>query len=253
MFRRPRPVQSLLDAGPLLRDDLLELAPDVAEDVAELEPLAQLLATADEPIHQVLEPGQVGPRRVAAAPAALHQAAQRLGEVALGHDVVGQRLEDLVGVEVGDLLAAVPARVAGTTGERGQGIVVARPPRQAPTRSSHIARPEAGLRSEVTRIRRVARSPVVDRPAGDPFLVDAPGQVQALEQELDGGRDHRRLLGPVGRIERAEVADRVVQTRHLAHPGDVFARRRPLAGLDDEPVLERIDDRLEVIERRRAG
>ena len=35
------------------------------------------------------------------APAALHQPAERLGQVALGHHVVGERIEDLVGLEVG--------------------------------------------------------------------------------------------------------------------------------------------------------
>ena len=53
-------------------------------------------------------PGGSGRR----APAALDQAAQGLGDIALGHDVVGEGVEDLVGVEVGDLLASVPARSA---------------------------------------------------------------------------------------------------------------------------------------------
>ena len=59
--------------------------------------------------------------------------------------------------------------------------------------------------AEIARIGRVRRSPVVDRPAGDPLLVEAPGQVQALEQELHRRRDDRRLLGPVGHVERAEI------------------------------------------------
>ena len=125
---RTRPFQAAFDAGPLLGDDLLELAPDVAEDVAELEPLAQLLAAAGEPVHEVLEPGQVGPGRVAAPPAALHQPAEGLGEIALGHDVVRELVEDLVRVEVGDLLAAVPARVARTAREGPGTIVVAAAP-----------------------------------------------------------------------------------------------------------------------------
>ena len=45
------------------------------------------------------EAGEVAARR-SAAPAALHEPPERLGEVALGHDVVGERVEDLVGVEV---------------------------------------------------------------------------------------------------------------------------------------------------------
>ena len=55
--------------------------------------------------------GSLGP------PAALHQPAERLAEVALGHDVVGERVEDLVGVEGRDRLRAVPARVSGGPSE----------------------------------------------------------------------------------------------------------------------------------------
>ena len=86
------------------------------------------------------------------------------------------------------------------------------------------------------------------------LLVEPPGEVQALEQELDGRRDDRRLLGPVGHVERAEPID-----RRRSRPGTsriqrhVLARRGALAGLDDEPVLERLDDRVQVVERRRAG
>ena len=86
-----RLVEPPLDARPLLGDDLLELAPDVAEDVVELVALEHLLAPALEPLDQVAQAGHVAARRVAGPPAALHQAAKRLGEVALGHHVVGER------------------------------------------------------------------------------------------------------------------------------------------------------------------
>ena len=68
------------------------------------------------------------PGRVTRPPAALHQPAKRLGQVALGHDVVGQGVEDLIGIEVGDLLAAVPARVAGAPRERVGVVGAARRP-----------------------------------------------------------------------------------------------------------------------------
>ena len=110
-------VEPALDAGPFLADDLLELAPDVAEDIVELVALEHRLAPTLEPVHQVLQPGHVAARRVARPPAAVHQPAQGLGEVALGHDVVGKRIEDLVGREVGDVLAAVPRRIAGARRE----------------------------------------------------------------------------------------------------------------------------------------
>ena len=104
--------------GPLLGDDLVELAPDVAEHVVELVALEHLLAPALEPIHQVAQAGHVAAGRVAGPPAAVHQPAERLGEVALGHDVVGERVEDLVGVEVGDCWLPSQRRVARRPGER---------------------------------------------------------------------------------------------------------------------------------------
>ena len=122
-----RAFQPPFDARPLLRDDLVQLSADVPEHIADLEPLAQLLAATAESIHEVLESGQVGTGRVAAAPATLHQPAQRLGEIAVGHDVVRELVEDLVRAEVGHLLAPVPARVAGAPGERGQRVVVSAP------------------------------------------------------------------------------------------------------------------------------
>ena len=73
--------------------------------------------------------------------------------------------------------------------------------------------------------------------------------MEAFEEELDRRGDDRRLLGAVGDVEGTEIADRVAQARDLAHPRDVLARRRPIAGLDGEPVLERLDDLLELVER----
>ena len=51
-------------------------------------------------------------------PAALHQSPERLAEVALGHHVVGERVENLVGVEGWDRLGAVPTRVPGGASEQ---------------------------------------------------------------------------------------------------------------------------------------
>jgi hypothetical protein len=74
-----------------------------------------------------------------AAPAALHQPPQRLGEVALGHDVIGERVEDLVGVERRDRLRSIPAGVARCAGE--ERVAAGDPPAGGP---------------QVTRIRREA-------------------------------------------------------------------------------------------------
>ena len=121
------PLQAPLHARSLVGHDLLELAPDVAEHVAEVVALAELLASPREAFHEVLEAGQIGAGRIAAPPAAVHEPAQRFGEVTLRHDVVGQRLEDLVGLEVGQACCvAVPAASTrrATRGERGRACVM---------------------------------------------------------------------------------------------------------------------------------
>ena len=105
-------VEAALDAGPLVGDDLLELRADVGEHVGDVVALLERVAAAAEPLPQVGQAGEVGAGRVAAAPAALHQPPEGLAEVALGHHVVGEGVEDLVGVERRDRLGAVPAGVA---------------------------------------------------------------------------------------------------------------------------------------------
>ena len=142
--RLARALQPVLDAGPLLLHDLRELASDVAEHVAQVVPLAQLLASARQPVHELLETGQVRAGRVVRPPAALHQPPERLGQVAFGHDVVGQGRHDLVGIEVGQLLAPVPARVPRAPGQRRILGSVAAPVRREAT-------------AEVPRIRGVGR------------------------------------------------------------------------------------------------
>ncbi len=140
-------VEPPLDARSLLGHDLVELAPDVAQDVVELVALEHRLALSLEPVHQVAQPRHVAAGRVAGPPAPIHQSPERLGEVALGHDVVRERVEDLVGLEVGHVLAAVPGRVAGSARERIGGRL---PP-------SHRRPGPRALRPQVPRIRGVRR------------------------------------------------------------------------------------------------
>ena len=128
-------LEPALDPGAFLGDDLIELRPDVAEHVAQLVALEQLVAPALQPLEQVVEPGEILARRVGSAPAALDETPQRLPEVALGHHVLGERVEDLVGLEIHDRLRAVPARVASPSGERpvgGRGL--------APSRGAEMTR-----------------------------------------------------------------------------------------------------------------
>ena len=190
-------VETALHPGPLLGHDLVELSPDVAQDVVEAVSLERLLALPLETLHEVAQAGHVAAGRVARPPAAVHQAAERLGQVALGHDVVGEGIEDLVGVEVGDMLAAVPGGIARRAGQRVGGRLRARAAdRRAPDPAPDRVDPGS------------TRSPVVDRPAGHAVLVEPPRQMEALEQELDGRGDDRGLLGAVGDVVRAETIDR---------------------------------------------
>ena len=120
-----------------------------ASDVAQLIALLELLAPPAEALAEVVEAVEVGAGRVAAAPAAFHQPPERLAEVAFGHDVVGEGVHDLVGVEGRDRLAAVPASVAGGPGEErvarrsGGGSAVEVVPVRDVRR--HRGRPPAGV------------------------------------------------------------------------------------------------------------
>ena len=75
-------------------------------------------------------------------------------------------------------------------------------------------------------------------------------QVQALEQQLDGRCDERRLLRAVGRVERVHAHDSVAQPGDLAHRPHVVARRDQLAGFDHQALLKGVEDGLELVERR---
>ena len=81
-------------------------------------------------------------------------------------------------------------------------------------------------------------------------MLSRRAQVQALEQELDRRRDDRRLLGAVGHVERAEPADRLGQARAPRASSATYSRdgvRSPVSTV--KPVLERLDDAVEVVER----
>ena len=138
--RRSGLVQPALDPGPFLGDDLLELLADAGQDVAQLVPLLELVAPEPKSLAEVVQTGQIRARRVARPPATLHQPPECLREIALGHDVVGEGIEDLVGVERRDRLGPVPSGIARGASEQ----------RVAGRRASRG-------RLEVSRIRRVGR------------------------------------------------------------------------------------------------
>jgi hypothetical protein len=69
--------------------------------------LQLLLTSVTQPLDDPPQSGQVTAAR--AAQAALHQALQGAAHVALGQHVIGQGIEHVIGIERGQLLAAVPA------------------------------------------------------------------------------------------------------------------------------------------------
>ena len=99
----------LLDPRALGLQDLVDLLLDVVEGRAEVVALELLLAPLAELLEQVLKTGHPPLRHLRPA---LEEPLERLLDVAVGHEVVGHRLEQVVGVEVPDVLRAVPARVA---------------------------------------------------------------------------------------------------------------------------------------------
>jgi hypothetical protein len=70
-----------------------------------------VLTLSPQAVEQILEPGQVRPVRVAGA--ALEEPPQRAPRIAVRQEIVGHRVEQLVGVEIVDALGAVPARIPG--------------------------------------------------------------------------------------------------------------------------------------------
>ena len=177
---------------------------------------------------------------------ALHQPPQRLRDVAVLEHVVGERVDDLVGRQVGQVLRAVPAPVLARRGGR----VRSRP---GTPMSDRLRCRGSGVRKATGRYAAASASVAVGHARRAAVLVQPALEVEALEQELDGGRDERRLLRR--RRSTSNVPSRSTascEPRDLAHPADVLARRDALAGLDDQAVLERLDHGRQPVERRRG-
>ena len=104
-------VEPPLDACPLGLDDLVELPAHVGQRIRQRALPQDLLAALAQPVEQVAQAAEVAARRVVRAQPALHQPAQGLAHVAVLQHVVGERIDDLVGGQVGDVLGAVPAAV----------------------------------------------------------------------------------------------------------------------------------------------
>ena len=99
----------LLDAEPLLLQHVLELLGDLRVGAAEVALLQQLLAFHAQPVEQVAQPLDL--LAVGGPPAAVEHPLERVVQVAVGQQVVGQLLQDRVGVVDRRLLGAVPPTV----------------------------------------------------------------------------------------------------------------------------------------------
>ena len=111
----------LVEPGPLGVEDLAERLGDLLVDAPEVVLLELVPPPPPQPLHQVAHAHEL--LAVAVLEALLHQAAQGRVQVAVVEEVVGDLLEDRLGVEVEADLGAVPpgvaeARSAGHRGHR---------------------------------------------------------------------------------------------------------------------------------------
>ena len=100
----------LVEATALELDDLTERLGDVLVDPAQVVAVELLAATLPQAVEEVAEPEHL--LAVAIAEALLHETAQRGVDVAVVEQVVGDLLQDGVGIEIEPDLGAVPTRVA---------------------------------------------------------------------------------------------------------------------------------------------
>ena len=218
-------VEPLLDTRPLGLDDLVQLLPDVRERVRERALAKDLLAALAQPVEQVAQAAEVAARRVARAQPALHQPAERLAQVAVLQDVVREGVHDLVGREVRDVLAAVPAPVL--RGGR-QGRVAARDDAVRSSEVAGVGGQEGHARPIVTCCRddRAGRRP--GRAAIAARIVASPSGSMTWASWPTGRRVDVPAIGACPLLERRERPRcrarrpaRDVRPRHVvAGPGE---------------------------------
>ena len=99
----------VVDGVALLVDDVVQLVGDLAVDPAEVELVEPFLALLAQLVHQLAQALQT--LAVAVAHALLHHPPQRRVDVAVVEQVVGQLVEQGVGVEIESPLRSVPSGV----------------------------------------------------------------------------------------------------------------------------------------------
>ncbi len=203
-------VHELVDGGALVLLNLVELAGELGHAAVRVAlgqhfgpPPPQLVEHVAQARHLLA---------VGVAEAAAQQAPQRVVEVAPGQEVVGEPGQQVVGIEVGELLGAVPFRV-----------VVA---------GAHVrVLSAAGL-----------LAPAVQGAGPGRVLVQPLGQVQPLEEELEGAGHEGGRLG-LGRLGPGQLARRRLQLGHVGQDGQVGRRREVVAHVHDDLLVEGGDDR----------
>ena len=117
-------VQPIAERALLKIKDFIQLALDVLENRRQIEAIERVAALLAQLLQQIAQ--AVGTLAVGRAHAALQHAAQRLLEIAEVHQVVGQRLQYIVGVELGDVLRSIPLAVAEAVGHRRLSLLLRR-------------------------------------------------------------------------------------------------------------------------------
>ena len=95
-----------IDGMALLVDDVGELTGDLVVDAAEVEALEPVAAGCTQALQQLAQPGDLF--AVGRSQTVVHQPAQRGVDVTVLDQVVGDRGEDVVGVQLEATLRAVP-------------------------------------------------------------------------------------------------------------------------------------------------
>ncbi len=103
-------LETLVERLPLEVEDLVELPLEVVHHPTQVELVEAFAPLLPELVQQVAQPLHAA--ALLLLHAALHQVPQRVLQVAEVHEVVGQRVEHVARVQSGDLLCAVPFRIA---------------------------------------------------------------------------------------------------------------------------------------------
>ena len=102
-------VQPTLDAGPLGAQDFLHAFFQVVHHRVQVALLELLAALLPEPVHEIAQVGHL--RAVAVLHPVAEELAQGPGQVAVLQQVIGQRVHDVAGIDVKNLLGAIPLGV----------------------------------------------------------------------------------------------------------------------------------------------